>query len=600
MAPGSTPDSTNDACERVARSMYQELGLKRWKDFSLVAPNDLTAIAEISAEEAVHVSELVAFSREANWGSLQYKFEQVQQSMEIALKNYADLLRNLSMFQNFVTVGVPLDASLNELSNLKAKLFDQRDLFVKELSGNRSAGESIEEDSATHSARPKSLGIAPGAPWKVESTLETTSFRQQVRSLQLNASANRLFRNSFVDPNLAFISFIGEKKQSGEDNETESVVVTFEKKKNNPQGDSSLMLMQTATGDEVMRLSAVGKAKDMLDILYKTPVMADFEISRIKDPSGEFKKSLLALETKLAITNFKVGVLYVRPGQTKEDELFTNSKGSRAYEEFLKLLGDRVTLKGWKGSAAGLDTRDNRNGTHSIFASHDNFSIMYHVATMMPYEDDNEEQKLERKRHIGNDVTCVVFCDEGATFNPSSIRTEFIHVYLIVTQYTFNNRPYYRLEVAVKDGVAKFGPSVPNCLFPTSKSFHQFIFTKLINADIAASSAPAFRKRIMRTRSALLSDIVADAKLHKWTKKGGSGGARDVPPLEREVSNKSIRPSIGSGTRSVRAKGAVSLEEDEVRIEKRPALVVPTTSSSHGIKDKSKEKDKEREKSPRG
>jgi hypothetical protein len=588
---GTTTQSANDACERVASCLHRELDLRRWKDFSLISPNDLNELPDISAEESVQISSLVSFSREANLGSLQRQFTQVQQSMEVALQHYSELVRNLSLFQNFVTAGVPLDASLNELSNLKAKLFDQRDAFIRDLSGTQStAGDSIEEDSTTHAGRPSASTITPGGPWKSEPTLESTSFRQQVRSLQLNTSGGRLFRKSFVDPNLNFISFVGEKKGAGEEEGLmESMVVTFEKKKNSPQGDSSLMLIQSAIGDEVMRLSAVGKAKEMVDVMQKTPMMTDFELARIKDPSGEFKKSLLALETKLVQQNYKIGVLSVRAGQTREDEFFANSEGSKAYTSFLKLLGDRVSLKGWKQFTAGLDVRDNRNGQHSIFATLDQVSVMFHVATMMPFENGNEDQKLERKRHIGNDVVCIVFVEEGASFNPASIRTEFIHVYAIVTPITINNRLYFKLEIATKEGVAKFSPSIPNCLFPNSKTFGQYLLTKLVNADVAASAAPVFKKRLMRTRNALLGDLIAQAKHSKWLKRAAVGQST----LTRDPSATSIKSSSG-GVKIIKGKASGKDEEDSVSTkgsDKKISLAPPFPQT--------KEKEKERDKSPR-
>lgn len=50
------------------------------------------------------------------------------------------------------------------------------------------------------------------------------------------------------------------------------------------------------------------------------------------------------------LTNtFKFGVIYQRFGQTKEEEVFGNVSHSAAMEEFLDMLGDRITLKDFKG-----------------------------------------------------------------------------------------------------------------------------------------------------------------------------------------------------------------------------------------------------------
>ena len=44
--------------------------------------------------------------------------------------------------------------------------------------------------------------------------------------------------------------------------------------------------------------------------------------------------------------NLKFGVIYAQNGQFTDDEFFSNTQGSPEFENFLDLLGDRITLKG--------------------------------------------------------------------------------------------------------------------------------------------------------------------------------------------------------------------------------------------------------------
>lgn len=56
------------------------------------------------------------------------------------------------------------------------------------------------------------------------------------------------------------------------------------------------------------------------------------------------------------ITNtYKFGVIYQRFGQTTEEELFGNANSSPAFDEFLEVLGERITLKEFEGYRGGLD-----------------------------------------------------------------------------------------------------------------------------------------------------------------------------------------------------------------------------------------------------
>ena len=58
--------------------------------------------------------------------------------------------------------------------------------------------------------------------------------------------------------------------------------------------------------------------------------------------------------------------------------------------------------------------------------------IMFHVSTLLPHEP-NDPQKLQRKRHIGNDIVCVVFLETDNThFSPSCIKSHFLHTFIVV------------------------------------------------------------------------------------------------------------------------------------------------------------------------
>ena len=57
---------------------------------------------------------------------------------------------------------------------------------------------------------------------------------------------------------------------------------------------------------------------------------------------------------------------------------------------------------------------------------------MFHVSTLLPHEP-NDPQKLQRKRHIGNDIVCVVFLETDNThFSPSCIKSHFLHTFIVV------------------------------------------------------------------------------------------------------------------------------------------------------------------------
>lgn len=63
---------------------------------------------------------------------------------------------------------------------------------------------------------------------------------------------------------------------------------------------------------------------------------------------------------------------------------------------------------------------------------------MFHVSTLLPYER-HDAQKLQRKRHIGNDIVCVVFLEaDNTAFSPACIKSHFLHTFILGK---FRNEP---------------------------------------------------------------------------------------------------------------------------------------------------------------
>lgn len=96
------------------------------------------------------------------------------------------------------------------------------------------------------------------------------------------------------------------------------------------------------------------------------------------------------------------------------------------------LIADRTVLAGHKGYDGGLDCDTSQTGTHSYYVEFSNCPIMFHVSTELPH-DPIDEQQIQKKRHIGNDVVCVVFKDQASPpISPRFLRTTFMHYLMAV------------------------------------------------------------------------------------------------------------------------------------------------------------------------
>ncbi|KAJ8348179.1 hypothetical protein SKAU_G00267680 [Synaphobranchus kaupii] len=265
---------------------------------------------------------------------------------------------------------------------------------------------------------------------------------------------------------------------------------------------------------------------------------------RLASNSPKVQDTLLKLDEQGLNFQRKVGVMYCRAGQSSEEAMYNNESAGPAFEEFLDLLGERVRLQGFDKYRAQLDTKTDSTGTHSLYTRYQDYEIMFHVSTMLPYTATNTQQLL-RKRHIGNDIVTIVFQEPGALpFTPKAIRSHFQHVFIIVqVHHPCTDHTYYRVAVTRSKDIPLFGPLFPKgARFPRSPAFRDFLLAKAVNAECAAEKSEKFRSMATRTRQEYLKDL--------------AGSYVTTTPLDS--STKFQLPSLGK--RKDKLKGAKGVE----------------------------------------
>ena len=253
--------------------------------------------------------------------------------------------------------------------------------------------------------------------------------------------------------------------------------------------------------------------------LLKTlvPQLKNAKLQEVRNP--RFEEHLRRYEEKqMPQRTYKFGVLYCRPNQTNENEIYGNlhEEASKAYKDFLAFLGELIKLQGWTKYRAGLDVTANNTGEYSVYYEYRQYQIMYHVATLLPNQA-ADAQKVERKRHIGNDVVTLVFkeqADPEDRFNPAILTSHFLHCMLVVSPIldADGNTTHYRLTVANKTGVPPYTPFIPEsgAVFPKDDAFREFLVVKLLNAERAAMASPEFQS-LTTARKTYLQNLCAIA-----------------------------------------------------------------------------------------
>ncbi|XP_058447300.1 GTPase-activating Rap/Ran-GAP domain-like protein 3 isoform X3 [Malaya genurostris] len=250
--------------------------------------------------------------------------------------------------------------------------------------------------------------------------------------------------------------------------------------------------------------------------------------------SADIQKDLLLLEEQEGSVNFKFGVVYMKAGQKLDDEMLSNEHGSSDFDEFLELLGEKIRLKDWERYRGGLDIKGDMTGKLSVYTLYEGHEIMFHVSTLLPFSRDNRQQ-VERKRHIGNDIVNIIFVDENTNgeeteFNPNNIKSQFTHVFAVVTKRSRK----YRLSVYCDETVPPFGPTLPNPPeFEDPAIFRDFLLVKLINGEKATFQTPTFSRKRERTLEMLIKDLyeeyVHDNKMTMLNRRAFSEVLYDAP-----------------------------------------------------------------------
>ncbi|CAF0799635.1 unnamed protein product [Brachionus calyciflorus] len=210
--------------------------------------------------------------------------------------------------------------------------------------------------------------------------------------------------------------------------------------------------------------------------------------------------------------NFKFGVIYMKKGQITEEELFSNQEHSEEFDNFLNILGNRIKLKDFSGFRGGLDTSHGQTGEYSVYEQYQDNQIMFHVSTLLPYNK-NDNQQLERKRHIGNDIVAIIFQEDNTPFAPDMIASNFLHAFIVVQKFNdeTSSKIKYKISVTARKDVPNFGPPISNdSVFESDSNFKEWLLNKLINAEYSCYKAEKFKKLKERTRSSLLEKLYND------------------------------------------------------------------------------------------
>ncbi|KAK4149696.1 hypothetical protein C8A00DRAFT_18651 [Chaetomidium leptoderma] len=172
----------------------------------------------------------------------------------------------------------------------------------------------------------------------------------------------------------------------------------------------------------------------LMQLLAPMPQLYDPTIRPIPLPDEDFvDRAVRVFDRNSPVDGHKVGVIYIKEGQTRETEILANTIGSPDYHRFLNGLGALTKLKGATFNAQGLDREHDIDGKYTYCFRDRVTEIVFHVTTQMPTNPETDPQFIMKKRHIGNDYVNIVWNDSGLPFNFDTFPSQFNYVYIIIT-----------------------------------------------------------------------------------------------------------------------------------------------------------------------
>ncbi|WAQ80820.1 hypothetical protein PtA15_1A158 [Puccinia triticina] len=213
----------------------------------------------------------------------------------------------------------------------------------------------------------------------------------------------------------------------------------------------------------------------------------------LKVPDQPIFQRAVEMIDYLPVVDFhKIGVIYVGPGQTTEEEILGNREGSKAYINFLSSLGQLVRLKGCEHyNTGGLDSKNDSNGKFAYMWGDDITQICFHIATLMPTSRDEQpsgpDPIMAKKALIGNDFVVIVFNDSGQEYRFDCLKSQFNFINIIIEPNTPINSTlnlhagvqqelkFFKISLQRKKGLPKIGPIAENFKMISSSCLSDFV-----------------------------------------------------------------------------------------------------------------------------
>lgn len=130
---------------------------------------------------------------------------------------------------------------------------------------------------------------------------------------------------------------------------------------------------------------------------------------------------------------------------------------------------------------------------------------------MMP-TDPKDDQQIQKKKHIANDVIRIVYCESSRDYRPGVISSQFNFVHFMLKP--LRNGKFYQVKIPKLDEIAFFGPLFTGMVV-SAEVLPSLLRQTIINAHKECVSLDQLKtKRTFLSRSENLRQKITKKKAH--------------------------------------------------------------------------------------
>jgi Rap/ran-GAP len=269
------------------------------------------------------------------------------------------------------------------------------------------------------------------------------------------------------------------------------------------------------------------------------------------------ERTLNSFDLNSTVDGHKVGVIYIREGQTGEAEILANASGSRDYEDFLARLGTLIRLKGATFNTQGLDRSGDSDGLYAYCWRDRANELIFHVTTMMPTDIENQPLCVNKKQHIGNDFVNIIWNDSSEPFKFDTFPSAFNYVYIVITPDA--DADFVALRKSRNNGSHSANGGTSNTASPPTKDFSYKV--QVLSAPGFPSISPAAEPKVVGSKALapFVRLLALNASFFSLVWRNREGGEHYSPWRNRLREIKRLREKYAARAPNVRGVSSQSL-----------------------------------------